>query len=74
MKELYAAAVGFDVPATEVRTLHLGDGRTLATDLGPLPEYLACGLAVAALIAAGALRRATRHTAGTGPSTHGENQ
>jgi apolipoprotein N-acyltransferase len=53
-------ATGFNVPATEIRTLHLGERRTLATYLGPLPEQLICGLAVAALITAGLLRWAGR--------------
>jgi apolipoprotein N-acyltransferase len=65
-------ATGFNVPATEVRTLHLGDQRTLATDLGPVPEFLAGGLAVAALIAAGLLRLATRRARRAG-TTRGEN-
>ncbi|WP_213456823.1 apolipoprotein N-acyltransferase [Rhizomonospora bruguierae] len=47
---------GFNEPATIVRQLPLDAGRALATRLGYWPEVVLCGLALAAVVAAGALR------------------
>jgi len=70
-------ATGFNVPATEVRMLHLGDQRTLASNLGPLPEQLVCGFAVAVLIAAGLFRwrhPASRQRRRAGATPNGESR
>jgi apolipoprotein N-acyltransferase len=48
---------GFNVAATEVRQLHLGNQRTLAVRLGELPEFAFCAAALAALAGAAWLRR-----------------
>jgi len=48
---------GFNVAAAEVRELRLGNQRTLATQLGEIPEFVACAAALAALIGAGVMRR-----------------
>jgi apolipoprotein N-acyltransferase len=53
-------ATGFNVPAVIVRQLPLGDGRTLATRLAYWPELVLSGLALAALVSAGALRHLRR--------------
>jgi apolipoprotein N-acyltransferase len=50
---------GFNVAAAEVRELRLGDQRTLATTLGEIPEFVACALAIVALVGAGVIRRRT---------------
>ena len=50
-------ATGFDVPATIVRPLHLGAGRTLATRLGAGPEVVLALLGVGALAAGAVVRR-----------------
>ncbi len=54
---------GFNVAATELRTLRLGNQRTLATELGEIPEFVVSGAALLALIGAALLRRRTRSTA-----------
>jgi apolipoprotein N-acyltransferase len=51
------ASTGFNVAATVVREMRLGDSRTLATRLGHRPEMVALALAVVALLAALPLRR-----------------
>jgi apolipoprotein N-acyltransferase len=51
------ASTGFNVGATVVREMRLGDSRTLATRLGHRPEMVALALAVVALLAALPLRR-----------------
>jgi apolipoprotein N-acyltransferase len=60
-------STGFNEPAVEVREMHLGATRTLATRLGHWPEVAATALAVIAL--AGALplrrRRGSTDSAGT---------
>jgi apolipoprotein N-acyltransferase len=53
-------ATGFNVPATELRQLRLGEHRTLATELGPTPEFIGGGLALAFLLGAVWTRRARR--------------
>jgi apolipoprotein N-acyltransferase len=53
-------ATGFNVPATELRQLRLGEHRTLATELGPIPEFIGGGLALAFLLGAVWTRRARR--------------
>jgi apolipoprotein N-acyltransferase len=50
-------ATKFNIAATELRQLRLSDQRTLATRLGPIPEFVASGLAVGFLIAAVWVRR-----------------
>jgi apolipoprotein N-acyltransferase len=68
-------ATGFNVAATELRQLRLGEHRTLATELGPIPEIIGGGLALAFLLGAVWTRRARRagiRRAGTAPNTgHG---
>ena len=60
---------GFNVPSTQLRELRLGTQRTIATDLGEIPEFVASALALAALLAAGWLRhRARRRSGMTAPS------
>jgi apolipoprotein N-acyltransferase len=51
---------GFDVPAVIQTELRLGSGRTMATDLGALPELALVVAALGALAAAIALRRITK--------------
>ncbi len=51
---------GFNVAAAEVRELRLGNQRTLATELGEVPEFVLCAVALAALIGAGVIRRSQR--------------
>jgi apolipoprotein N-acyltransferase len=58
-------ATSFFTAEVIVRELRLGDGRTLATRLGPTPEYLLIAGALAALVAAALIRRAARR--GSGP-------
>ena len=53
---------GFNVAAAEVRELHLGNQRTLATELGEVPEFVLCAVALAALIGAVVLRRRGKTT------------
>ncbi|MEN3308051.1 MAG: apolipoprotein N-acyltransferase [Micromonosporaceae bacterium] len=53
-------ASGFNTQATLVRDVHLGGERTLASVLGPVPEWVLASAALAALLAAGLLRRAGR--------------
>ncbi|MEU5906714.1 apolipoprotein N-acyltransferase [Micromonospora sp. NPDC047527] len=53
-------ATGFNTREVVVRELRLDDGRTLATRLGWWPELALAGLAVAALVGAGVLRRRQR--------------
>jgi apolipoprotein N-acyltransferase len=50
-------ASGFDTQATLVRDVRLGDTRTLASVLGPVPEWVLTGAALAALLLAVLLRR-----------------
>jgi len=50
-------ATGFNVRAVRLRELHLGTERTLASELGPAPEYMLVGLGVVGLAGAAALRR-----------------
>jgi apolipoprotein N-acyltransferase len=57
------ASTDFNEPAVEVREMHLGGTRTLATRLGHWPEVAVTALAVAALIAAVPLRRRARGSA-----------
>lgn len=68
-------ATGFNVAATELRELRLGEHRTLATELGPIPEFIGGGLALAFLLGAVWTRRADRtgtRPAATAPTTgHG---
>jgi apolipoprotein N-acyltransferase len=55
-------ATSFFTPAVVVRELHIDDGRTLATRLGAVPEYLLILGALAAVAAAALIRRATKTT------------
>jgi apolipoprotein N-acyltransferase len=55
-------ATSFFTPAVIVRELRIDDGRTLATRLGAGPEYLIILGALAALVAAALIRRATKKT------------
>lgn len=57
-------ASAFDTQATLVRQVRLGDGRTLAAVLGPVPEWVLVVLALGALVAAGVLRRRPGYAAG----------
>jgi apolipoprotein N-acyltransferase len=54
------AASGFNTQATMVRRVRLGGERTLASVLGPVPEWVLVALALAVLCHAGLLRRADR--------------
>jgi apolipoprotein N-acyltransferase len=60
-------ATGFNVAATQLRDLRLGDQRTLATRLGAAPEYaitiIAAGMLAAALWLRRKQRNGTRETA-----------
>ncbi len=60
-------ATGFNVPATELRQLRLGEHRTLATELGPIPEFIGGGLALAFLLGAVWTRRARRPASAAAP-------
>ncbi|HEX5204314.1 apolipoprotein N-acyltransferase [Paractinoplanes rhizophilus] len=51
---------GFNTKSVQVRAMHLGSSRTLATRLGALPEIAAVALAAAALAGAFVLRRGRR--------------
>ncbi|WP_433385421.1 apolipoprotein N-acyltransferase [Actinoplanes sp. CA-142083] len=51
---------GFNTKSVQVRAMHLGSSRTLATRLGVLPELAAVALAAAALVGAFVLRRGRR--------------
>lgn len=53
-------ASGFNTSATLVRQLRLGGQRTLASVLGPAPEWALVALALAGLLAAGVVRRGRR--------------
>jgi apolipoprotein N-acyltransferase len=53
-------ATRLNTRAVLVRQLHLGQGRTLATAIGPLPEYVLAGLAFAVLVVTGIIRRNVR--------------
>jgi apolipoprotein N-acyltransferase len=55
-------ATGFNTRAVRVRDLRLGTARTLATELGPAPEYMLIGLGVLGLVAATMLRMRNRQT------------
>jgi apolipoprotein N-acyltransferase len=55
-------ATGFNTRAVRVRDLRLGTARTLASALGPVPEYMLVGLGVLGLVAAITLRRRNRQT------------
>jgi apolipoprotein N-acyltransferase len=46
-------ATRLNTRAVLLRQLHLGGDRTLATELGPVPEFVLAGLALLALAAAG---------------------
>ena len=50
-------ATGFNVRAVRLRELHLGTARTLATELGAVPEYMLVCLGVLMLAAAAVQRR-----------------
>ena len=50
-------STGFNTPAVVVRELTLGSHRTLATTVGPAPEYLLVIASIALLLAAVPLRR-----------------
>jgi apolipoprotein N-acyltransferase len=54
-------ASGFNTRATLVREVRLGGERTLASVLGPVPEWVLAGAALAALVIAGLIRRGARH-------------
>ncbi|HKE63450.1 MAG TPA: apolipoprotein N-acyltransferase [Micromonosporaceae bacterium] len=62
-------ATGFNVAATELRQLHLGDQRTLATELGPIPEFVASGLAVVFLLGSVWVRQSIRRRTGQTPTS-----
>jgi apolipoprotein N-acyltransferase len=62
-------ATGFNVAATELRELRLGDQRTLATELGPIPEFVASGLAVLFLLGSVWIRQSSRRRTGQSPNT-----
>jgi apolipoprotein N-acyltransferase len=53
-------STGFDVRAVQVRAMHLGSSRTLATRLGVLPEIAAVAVTAVVLAGAFALRRRRR--------------
>jgi apolipoprotein N-acyltransferase len=53
-------ATSFDTAATIVNQLHLSDGRTIATELGAIPEFALAFAALVAVVAAVAMRRANR--------------
>lgn len=57
---------GFNVASTQLRQLRLGDQRTLATDVGEVPEWVACALALASIVAAAWLRRKKTTPVGEG--------
>jgi apolipoprotein N-acyltransferase len=54
-------ASGFNTEATLLREVRLGGERTLASVLGPVPEWVLASAALAALVIAGLLRRNARH-------------
>jgi apolipoprotein N-acyltransferase len=58
----------FDTQRVIVRELHLSNARTLATRLGAGPEYVIVAAALAALVAAGVLRRRSRRGPGENPA------
>jgi len=49
-------ATRLNTRAVLLRQLHLGQERTLATAIGPVPEFVLAGLALAALVVAGIKR------------------
>jgi apolipoprotein N-acyltransferase len=53
-------ATRLNTRAVLVRQLRLGQARTPATTIGPVPEFVLAGFAVAALVGAGVIRRRTR--------------
>jgi apolipoprotein N-acyltransferase len=55
-------ATGFNMRAVRVRELRLGTDRTLASELGPAPEYMLVGLGVLGLAGAALLRTRKRRT------------
>jgi apolipoprotein N-acyltransferase len=63
---------GFNVAAAEVRDLRLGRHRTLATTLGPVPEFVASGVAMIVLIGAVVVRRGRRSGGVPGPMRRSE--
>jgi apolipoprotein N-acyltransferase len=56
-----------------VRTLRVGEASTVATSTGPAAEYLACGIAVAGLLAAAARRPRRPLTTRGRPAAEGDN-
>jgi apolipoprotein N-acyltransferase len=55
-------ATQFNTQAELDRALRLGQEETLATRLGPVPEFVLAGVAVLLLVAAGVVRRRDRRT------------
>jgi apolipoprotein N-acyltransferase len=55
-------ATGFNTRAVRVRQLRLGTDRTLATEIGPAPEYILVGLGGLGLVAVWVLRRRARQS------------
>jgi apolipoprotein N-acyltransferase len=53
-------ATRLNTRAVLLRQLNLGQERTLATTIGPLPEFVLSGLALAVLVVAAFTRRSTR--------------
>jgi apolipoprotein N-acyltransferase len=53
-------ATRLNTRAILLRQVHLGQARTPATTIGPVPEFVLAGAALAALVAAGAVRRKVR--------------
>jgi apolipoprotein N-acyltransferase len=54
-------ASGFNTQATLLREVRLGEERTLASDLGPVPEWVLAAAALAALVMASLIRWRARH-------------
>jgi apolipoprotein N-acyltransferase len=50
-------ATSLNTRAIRVRELHLGQARTLASDIGPVPEFVLVGVAAMALVCAPLIRR-----------------
>jgi apolipoprotein N-acyltransferase len=53
-------ATRLNTRAVLVRQVHLGQGHTLATVIGPVPEFVFAGLGLAVLVVAGINRRNIR--------------
>jgi apolipoprotein N-acyltransferase len=53
-------ATRLNTRAILLRQVHLGQARTPATAIGPVPEFVLAGAALAVLVAAGAMRRKVR--------------